>query len=71
MSLWDFLSSRNDSTVIFALTVMLVAPPATLSITTLLLDRLTTFLVTFARLSKKQRADTLALAKRLPKALGR
>jgi len=71
MSLWDFLSSRNDSTVIFVLVVMLVALLATLSTATLYLVRLTTFLVTFAQLSKKQRATTLALLKRLPKALGR
>lgn len=71
MSFWNFLSSLNDSTVIIVLVLLSVALVATLSTAIVVLFRLTTFLLSFARLSDRQRRSTLELVKHLPKSLGR
>jgi len=71
MSFWDFLSSLDDSTMVIVLILVLVARMATLSTVIVVLFRVTTFLLSFARLPKKKRRSTLDLLKRLPKSLGR
>lgn len=71
MSVWKFLSTLNDSTLITVLIVSFVALAAMLSTAIHVLSRLTTFLLSFARLSTSRRRDTLELVKHLPKSLGR